>query len=50
MALDGLLLHKLQENLSQMTPMKINKCSQVSEHEMLFYIRSKAKNGFSTLS
>lgn len=44
MALDGLLLHKLQENLSQMTPMKINKCSQVSEHEMLFYIRSKAKN------
>lgn len=44
MALDGLLLHKLQKDLSKLTPMKINKCSQVSEHEMLFHIRSGSKN------
>lgn len=44
MALDGLLLHKLQKQLSELVPMKINKCSQVSEQEVLFQIRSKGKN------
>lgn len=44
MALDGLLLHKLEKELSELVPMKINKCSQVSEHEVLFYIRSKNQN------
>lgn len=44
MALDGLLLHKLCTELADMTPMKINKCSQVSEQEILFHVRSKNKN------
>lgn len=44
MALDGLLLYKLQKQLSELVPMKINKCSQVSEQEVLFQIRSKGKN------
>ena len=44
MALDGLLLHKLEKELSDLVPMKINKCTQVSEHEVLFHIRSKNQN------
>lgn len=44
MALDGLLLHKLEKELSELVPMKINKCSQVSEHEVLFFIRSQNQN------
>ena len=44
MALDGLLLHKLEKELSELVPMKINKCTQVSEHEVLFHIRSKNQN------
>ena len=44
MALDGLLLHKLEKELSDLAPMKINKCTQVSEHEVLFHIRSKNQN------
>jgi len=44
MALDGLLLHKISQELSELVPIKINKCSQVSEHEILFHIRSQNKN------
>ncbi|MGN1343174.1 MAG: NFACT family protein, partial [Traorella sp.] len=44
MALDGLLLYKLKNELSDLVPIKINKCSQVSEHEVLFHIRTLNKN------
>lgn len=44
MALDGLLLHKIQKSLSTMTPMKINKCSQASENEIILHLRSKNEN------
>ena len=44
MALDGLLLHKIENELSNLVPIKINKCSQVSEHELLFHLRSKNQN------
>lgn len=44
MALDGLLLHKLSTELQELVPMKINKCSQVSEQEVLFQIRSHNHN------
>lgn len=44
MALDGLLLHKLEVQLSKLLPLKINKCSQISEHEFLFHLRNNSKN------
>lgn len=36
MALDGLLLHNIVNELSQLTPLRINKIAQISEDELIF--------------
>lgn len=44
MALDGVLLHLIQMQLTDICPAKINKIIQISENEVLFHIRYKGQN------
>lgn len=44
MALDGLLLRQLQEEISAYLPAKINKIQQISETEILFLLHSSKGN------
>lgn len=45
MALDGLLLYQINEEIKQLLPAKINKIQQISDTEILFNCRSRS-NGF----
>ena len=40
MAIDGMILHRLQDEIQSILPAKINKISQISEFELLFTIRA----------
>ena len=40
MAIDGMILHRLSEEIKSVLPAKINKISQISEFELLFQIRA----------
>lgn len=44
MAIDGMILHRLSEEIQSVLPAKINKISQISEFELLFTIRAHRMN------
>ncbi len=43
MALDGLLLHKIKEELVEILPAKINKIYQISKTELFFQLRAEGR-------
>lgn len=42
MAIDGLILHRLCDEIQAILPAKLNKISQISEFELLFTLRSRS--------
>ena len=43
MALDGILLHKYKLDIKAKLPLKINKITQASDHEIIFQCFAKKK-------
>lgn len=43
MALDGILLHRYQQSIKEHLPLKINKITQLSDHEIVFHCFSTKK-------